>query len=84
MHSADPYRLALENAEYAFRYAKQFPRHKPFLLIFVIHPWLGGLQLHGNFDGFVDKFTRALARRTFMQFRDDSAPLFGITRRDRH
>lgn len=76
----DPYRLAKVNADYAFRYAKQFARSKPFFLFFVIHPWTGGGLLHVNFAGMVDKFTRAFARRTFMQFRDDQSVIFGVTK----
>ena len=69
--STDPYRAAEEHADYAFRFAKQFPRHQPFLLVFVFHPWMGGLGRHVNFDGFTDTFLRAFARRTFLQFRND-------------
>jgi hypothetical protein len=37
----DPYELAKNNAEYAFKYSKQFARRKSFMLIFVFHPWMG-------------------------------------------
>ncbi|MEF2553351.1 hypothetical protein VQ042_18625 [Aurantimonas sp. A2-1-M11] len=74
----DPEKLAAENAEYAFNYAKQFARHKPFILIFVIHPWVSG-ALHQNFTGYVDQFTAAFARRTFCQFETDVRPVFGLT-----
>ncbi|MDR3571759.1 MAG: hypothetical protein P4L81_06230 [Candidatus Pacebacteria bacterium] len=78
----DPYRQAEECADYAFRFAKQFMRHKPFILVFVMHPWLGGLSLHTNFAGGTDKFLRSFARRTFMQFlRDTKNKHFNLTRR---
>ncbi|MFN3858807.1 MAG: hypothetical protein ACK4RV_13770 [Caulobacter sp.] len=80
--TANPYELAQNHAEYAFNFAKQFVRAKPFILIFVIHPWLGGNRLSTNFAGEADVFTRSLARRTFMQFDGDMTPLFGTTRRD--
>jgi hypothetical protein len=78
----DPYRQAEECADYAFRFAKQFMRHKRFILVFVMHPWLGGLNLHTNFAGGTDKFLRSFARRTFMQFlRDTKNKHFNMTRR---
>lgn len=80
--TANPYELAQNHAEYAFNFAKQFVRAKPFILIFVIHPWLGGNRLSTNFAGDADVFTRSLARRTFMQFESDTTPLFGTTRGD--
>jgi hypothetical protein len=77
--AADPYLLAQENAGYAFRYAKQFARNKPFALMFVIHPWFSG-SLHVDFADSVNVFTRSLARRTFMQFRSDQSQIFGLTK----
>ncbi len=77
--TGDPFLLAKENADYAFRYAKQFARNKPFVLMFVIHPWFSG-SLHVNFADSLDVFTRAFARRTFMQFRSDPNQLFGLTK----
>nr|CAD6596488.1 hypothetical protein RKHAN_00312 [Rhizobium sp. Khangiran2] len=74
----DPLKLAAENADYALNYAKQFATHKPFILIFVIHPWVSG-ALHQNFLGYVDQFTAAFARRTFCQFVADTRPLFDVT-----
>lgn len=74
----DPEKLAAENAEYAFNYAKQFARHRPFILIFVIHPWVSG-ALHQNFSGYVDQFTAAFARRTFCQFTTDARPMYDLT-----
>src|SRR6202044_3210432 len=79
-HLHDPYRLALENAGYAFRFAKQFCRKEPFILFFAHHPWLGGLSLNTNFADIASTFTRALARRTFIQFLHDASPLFDITK----
>jgi hypothetical protein len=76
----DPYALAKNHAEYAFGFAKQFARRKPFMLIFVIHPWLGGLRLSTDFPGDADTFMRSFARRTFMQFLRDKAKIFGVSR----
>jgi hypothetical protein len=76
----NPYELAKNNADYAFRFAKQFARRKPFMLIFVVHPWLGGLRLNTDFPGDADTFMRSFARRTFMQFLRDRVKLFGVSR----
>jgi len=73
----DPRKLAEENAEYAFNYAKQFARHKPFFLMFVIHPWVSG-SLHQNLSGYVDEFTQTFAHRTFCQFNADKRPVFDL------
>lgn len=78
----NPYALAENNALHAFRFAKQFVRTQPFILIFVLHPWLGAFRLTTNFTGDADKFTRSFARRTFMQFRDDQTDVFGLPRSD--
>ncbi|MFT0879073.1 hypothetical protein VRZ08_21075 [Rhodopseudomonas sp. G2_2311] len=75
----DPGKLARKNADYAFSYAKQFARHKPFILVFVIHPWASG-ALHVNFYGYVDDFTQALAQITFCQFMADTSPIFDVTK----
>jgi hypothetical protein len=76
----DPYALAKHHAEYVFGFAKQFARRKPFMLIFVVHPWLGGLRLRTNFPGDADSFMRSFARRTFMQFLRDKEKIFGVSR----
>ena len=78
--SAHPYELAENNADYAFRFAKQFVRRKPFILIFVIHPWLGGLRLSTNFASDAEIFMRSFARRTFIQFRKDRSKVFNLSR----
>lgn len=75
----DPDLAAQENSEYVFRFSKQFTRHHPFFLIFVIHPWFSG-SLHVNFDGSLDAFTTEFAKRTFCQFESDSRPMFDVTR----
>lgn len=69
--SHDPYAAAELHADYAFKFAKQFPRSSRFLLVFVYHPWMGGLGRHVNFAGATDVFLRSFARRTFLQFRGD-------------
>jgi hypothetical protein len=38
-HTADPIQLAYENRTYPFRFAGQYARKGPFMLVFVIHPW---------------------------------------------
>lgn len=80
-NSSNPYELAKNNADYVFRFAKQFVRRKPFILVFVIHPWLGGLRLSQNFASDTETFMRSFARRTFMQFRSDRTKVFDVTRR---
>jgi hypothetical protein len=75
----DPYRHAEINASYAFRFARQFTHSKPFVLFFVTHPWVGGGLVDQNFQGFADRFTRAFARRTFMQFRHEDKPFHNRT-----
>ena len=50
------------------------------MLIFVVHPWLGGLRLHTDFSSDADTFMRSFARRTFMQFLRDQAKIFGVSR----
>lgn len=79
-NTANPYELAENHADYAFRFAKQFVRRKPFLLVFVIHPWLGGFRLSTNFSNDTEHFMRSFARRTFMQFRSDRTKVLGVTR----
>lgn len=75
----DPVRAARENSEYVFRFAKQFVRSEPFILIFVLHPWFSG-SLHVNFDGALDTFTGEFATQAFCRFEQDAEPIFGITR----
>jgi hypothetical protein len=78
MRHADPYCLAKENALLPFKYAKQFTRNKPFILIFVVHPWFNAGSIHIDFAGVDTAFTRSLARRAFMQFSTDSTCLNSI------
>lgn len=70
-----PYRLAKENATYTFRSANQFTSHSPFILIFVVHPWFNQSAIFSNFADVDSTFTRALARRAFMQFTNDHSSL---------
>ena len=77
----DPYALAESNADYAFKFAKQFPLQQRFLLVFVYHSWLGGLSNNVNFADHTAVYMRAMARRTFLQFQHDrNTMLFGQTR----
>jgi hypothetical protein len=78
--SSDPYQFAQENGSYPFKYAKQFCRNDSFLLIFAYHPWLGGFSLNTNFANSTSTTCRALARRSFMQFLQDSSPLLNVTK----
>jgi hypothetical protein len=81
-HFHSPYRLARENADYAFRFAKQFCRNDPFILIFAYHPWMGAKSLNVDFADTGSTFFRALARRTFIQFLQDATPVFDVTKGD--
>jgi hypothetical protein len=70
-----PYLLARENALYPFKDSNQFTRNAPFILVFVVHPWLNGNTIGEDFAGGDTCFTRALARRAFLQFSSDTRPL---------
>jgi hypothetical protein len=74
----EPYRLALENARFAFEDAQQFTRNAPFALLCAIHPWFNAGAIHSDFAGVDTTLTRALARRAFMQFSNDATPLLDI------
>lgn len=76
-----PYLLAKENASYPFRSADQFTTKAPFILIFVVHPWLNQSAIFNDFGGADTTFTRALARRAFMQFTHDSQPLNSLCKK---
>jgi hypothetical protein len=80
IRQVDPYCLANEYALFPFKYAKQFTRNKPFILIFVVHPWFNANSMGIDFAGGDTIFTRSLARRAFMQFSNDSTPLDSICR----
>jgi hypothetical protein len=58
--------LAQANDEYLFRYASQYTRHAPFVLVLVIHPWFSGVDMHQNFAGYVDSFTREFIAPMFL------------------
>ncbi|MBS1057771.1 hypothetical protein [Gluconobacter kondonii] len=58
-------KLAENNSNYPFSYAKQFTRSAPFLLIFILHPWFSGSILTSNFAGGTDRFMRAFGQATF-------------------
>ncbi len=79
-HSFDPYQFAQENRSYAFNYAKQFCRNQPFLLVFAHHPWLGGQSFNVNFANSTSITCRSLARRSFIQFLQDTTPVFNVTK----
>ena len=69
--TVSPYRLAKENATYPFLRANQFTRDSPFILIFVVHPWFNQSAISHDFHGVDGAFTRALARRAFMQLTNE-------------
>jgi hypothetical protein len=77
---SDPYQFAQENSEYVFRFAKQFCRREPFVLILAHHPWFGGLSLNSDFAGSTSTFTRAFARRTFIQHLRDTSSVYDVTK----
>jgi hypothetical protein len=82
IHEANPKELAQQNRTYPLRFAGQYTRGGPFLLLFVIHPWFSQGELHQNFGGFVDTFARELARLVFLGFRHDATPLEGMPTSD--
>ncbi len=79
--SVSPYRLAKENAKYPFRSANQFTREIPCMLIFVVHPKFNQYAIFDDFAGVDSAFTRALARRAFMQFTNDATDLREICKK---
>jgi hypothetical protein len=81
-HSSNPQELAGENRDYPLRFAGQYARKAPFMLIFVIHPWFSQGELHQNFVSFVDAFARELAKLVFLSFRDDQAIVAGVAKSD--
>ena len=74
-HEGDPYCLARENALFPYKDAQQFARNRPFILIYVMHPWFNSGWIRSDPYGVDTAFTRSLARRAFMQFSIDSTPL---------
>jgi hypothetical protein len=80
MHENDPIALAKQNRDYPMRFASQYTRKLPFMLIFVIHPWFSQGELHQNFASFVDRFTEELARLAFFSFAGDKTLAGGIPR----
>lgn len=79
-HAVEPLKLAQENREYPLRFAGQYARNKPFMLVFVIHPWFSQGELHQNFGNFVDIFTEELARLAFQSFAQDQTQEMGMAR----
>jgi hypothetical protein len=80
VHAVDPLTLALENRDYPLRFAGQYARNQPFILIFVIHPWFSQGELHQNFGDFVDIFTEEMSRLAFQSFSEDQMPQMGMQR----
>jgi hypothetical protein len=66
----NPYLLAQENAAYPLRYAHKFTRNDPFILVFVVHPWLGGLDLQNDFSDTATKhfFSSATTFDLFIRY----------------
>lgn len=73
--SIEPYKMAKENALFPYLDGKRFTRNAPFALILVTHPWFNSGRISNDFAGVDTQFTRALARRAFMQFSSDTKPL---------
>jgi len=72
--------VAQLNEDYPLRFTNQFTRNIPFFLVFVVHPWFGGGQLHQNFIGTTDRFAKALATGAFQSFVNDATLVEGIPR----
>lgn len=79
-HAVNPFKLAQANRDYPLRFAAQYARNKPFMLVFVIHPWFSQGDLHQNFGNFVDRFTEELARLAFLSFAQDQTQEMGMAR----
>jgi len=79
--TVSPYRLAKENATYPFHFANQFTSHHPSILIFVVHPQFNQRAIFHDSFGVDSAFTRAMARRAFMQFTNDATPLSEICKK---
>jgi hypothetical protein len=63
----EPYQLARDNVLCPFKDAHQFTTNRPFLLIFIIHPWFNYFGIGNDFNGVDTCCTRSLARRAFME-----------------
>jgi hypothetical protein len=77
--SIDLTTIAQLNAGYPYRFTGQFTRHRPFFLVFMIHPWFGGGQLNTNFIGTTDHVANTLATGAFRSFINDMTLVEGIT-----
>jgi hypothetical protein len=71
--------MAQLNEGYPYRFTGQFTRHRPFFLVFIIHPWFGGGQLNKNFAGTTDHVAKTLAAGAFQSFVNDMTLVEGIT-----
>jgi hypothetical protein len=67
--------LVDENSRYPFKYANKFTRKTPFILVFVIHPWLGSKELNINFCSFGGRLTSRIANLAFNRFVGDATPV---------
>ena len=72
--------VARINEAFPLRFTSQFGRRNPFFLVFVVHPWFGGQQLHQNFVGTTDAFAKEFATRAFQSFVDDATLVDGVPR----
>lgn len=70
--------MAQVNEGYPYRFTSQFTRHRPFFLIFMIHPWFGGKQLNTNFVGSGDHVIKTLATGAFRSFENNRTLVEGI------
>jgi hypothetical protein len=78
VHEMTPLELAQENREYPLRFASQYARQEPFLLVFIIHPWFSQGELHQNAGSFVDRFTKELSKLAFVSFQSDTTLVEGV------
>jgi hypothetical protein len=78
----NPNELSGKNREYALNFGRQFTRHAPFMLFFVIHPWFSQGPLHQNFAGYTDAFCAEFARLTFLSFSQDGTIREGLPTSD--
>lgn len=76
--------LPKENAQYPFKSANQFTKNHPFLLIFVLHPWLNQLAIHNDSANNASISTRSPALRAFIQFTHNTKKVSAVCKEISH
>lgn len=71
--SYNPYQHAEKFSDMTLGYINKFVKDKPFFLVFVIFPWFNGII--SSFQNSNKIFYRALARRTFLQHKNNRKKL---------